>query len=1188
MGGVRNPDGALFPPQAEYHKEYQNREPGDGDWPVAGPGEPEGANLANPAMAYLFGNTALDLLDEGSRLDAVPTSLGAGVALTPWNLWRLGWQQRGSFDVATGAVACPVFTAAQAYARLRQSLRSPHGNAWGGFIPNPALITSPGCTAAEDGFAAPNFAVYFTRLSDGHVQAYAGTCPDSDKPTHIAYIIYAPYAYYVVLNSGQVDVLPLNAWIEGPYTANAALTKTQTDVLSRVQAGYAGELKGTAAQQMVADGGESVSFQTEEFGQQQYPLAPQSGVLVGSDIVARYPEWMVASASAGTAAVAGASLPYVTAGGGGGTSHAWPAGTVCHGLAATADGLAGPVTLRLKDGAAVVAELVLTPDAAGHAEALFILPAARAALTAATVVTVGAITLVAGGGGVRLQASSLYAYKPQVHDHFLVTRRAVWNGSVSALDGRGVDCSTARAISDTLLASGVILSRGMADGFSPPLTTQPVNLNGFMDTLRRLSQMVRLVPRQQLTGISLESGNTVLTFTRTGSSVANDIFQGIGPARAAIASGALVWGRTYRVESGSVTYQTVAHAAGETFIAVEGGATFTGGGVVREVDGIRGMAEPQSFTNRWAFDVRTLPYRDNVASIWKPDSYADTESPFIDRCQVWSQEIQGSSRTHRHFAFSGNHAEPVLYPEGPSGARYITTQGDIPGGTYATGTTNGHICSEDDAACLERRRQFFRSCRVYEPPLEVKSATRVMVGAVEHIRLVLDGRLHHHPAAPSSFSADRGTWTGTALTSLLSRLAESVTAEDALRAYLLNQDSGANITAAGEGNSAFYSGLNGQLDHPWLSCYPWFQLTELVPAPYLDVNSGYDLHDTPMFSVTLRRVDLVTRAICEGYVDGRTSAALACSGTGTSTYTYTYPNLMFEANGNRWPRWFGAADRPDNPYSHGPMPTQVHLASHLDDLARAVNLLRDVPLWLPNVFERRLHSVTSDVATIAAVGPCGIAEDCTVDVNGHFAVASVEQALPAAPTTGTGGWDAVGNGGGFGLGGSLTLGDGGANCSAATPARWRVVGRSESAEFRWRLLDGAEEALPDGVAALLADGPVAVFKKTFQTTSWSGPTYVTEPVASGVYGGNPGPAICSGLGYAVLSETITHLPDACEVSPELTLPPLPGGKLGHFSSGGGAPAFTASYGPATSATVTFYTDGTAILRVPRVAYEGGT
>lgn len=1186
---VRNPDGDLFPPQAEYHKEYQNREPGDGDWPVTGPGEPQGANLANPAMAYLFGNEALDLLDEGSRLDAVPISLGEGVELTPWKLWVLGWEQRGAFVVATGAVACPAFTAAQAYSRLRQSLRSPHGNAWGGFIPNPAIITVPGCDADEDGFAAPNFAVYFTRLSDSFVRSYDGTCPDADKPTHISYIVYAPYAYYVVLNSGQVDVLPLNEWIEGPYTANAALTKTQADVLSRVQAESAAELKGTAEQQAAADLGESESFQTEEFGQRQYALAPQSGELVGSDIVARYPEWAVSSVDAGEVAAAGDSLPFVTVGVGGpdagsdGTAHTWPAGTVCHGLAATADGLASAVTLRLKDGATVVAELVLTPDEDGHAEALLILPAARAALTAATVVTVGAITLADGGGGVRLQASSLYAYKPQAHDHFLVTRRAVWNGSVTSLDGRGVDCATARAISDTLFASGVILSRGMADGFSPPLTTQPVNLNGFMDTLRRLSQMVRLVPRQQFTGISLEDGDTVLTFTRTGSSEANDIFQGIGPARAAIASGALVWGRTYRVESGSVTYQEVAYAAAATFTAVEGGTTFTGEGVVREVDGIRAVAEPQSFTNRWALDVRTLPYRDNEASIWKPESYADTESPFIDRCQVWSVEIQGSSRTHRHFAFSGNHAEPVLYPEGPSGTRYIPTQEDIPGGTHATGTTNGHICDGDDAECLERRRQFFRSCRVYEPPLEVKSATRVMVGDVEHIRLVLDGRLHHHPDAPSSFSADRGTWTGGVLTSLQSRLAESVTAEDALRAYLLNQDSGLNVTAAGEGNSAFFSGLNGELDHPWLSCYPWFQLTELVPAPYLDANSNYELHDTPQMSATLRRVDLVTRAICEGYVDGRTSAALACDGTGTSTFTFTYPNLMLEANGNRWPRWFSAADRPDNPYSHGPMPSQMYLADHLNDLARAVNALRDVPLWLPNVFERRLRTVTADVAVIAAVGPCGDAEDCSEDVSGHFAVAPVGQALPAV--TATSDWEAVGNGGGFSLQGSLQLGEGGSNCSGAG---WRVVGHNESAEFRWRLLNDAEEALPDGVAELLAEGPVAVFQKTFETTRWDGPTYVEEAAASERYDGNPGPAICSGLGYAVLDETITPLPDACEVSPELTLPTLPGGKLGHFSSGGGSPDFTASYGPTTSATVTFWTDGTAILRVPLVAYGGGS
>jgi hypothetical protein len=1188
LRSVRMPSGELAPPEAEYHKEYQNREPGDGDWPVAGPDDPEGANTANPAMAYLFGNATIDLLDEQSRLASVPTDLGVGVELTPWNLWLLSEQQRGAFVAATGEVACPAFTVAQSYARIRQDPRSPHGFAWGGMVAHPSLVSGTFCTAEPDGFRAPNFAVFFTRLSDNFVLEYPGTCPE--EPTHIAFIIYPPNrystvpAYYVVLNNGQVDVLPEAEWIEGPYTGNARLAKTQADILSRVQAEHAAELKGTAEQQLAADGGAAEAFQTEEFGQRQYALAPQSGEMVGDVIVPRYPEWAVSSASAGTALVAGGSLPFTTTGGGGGTSHTWPAGTVCHGLAATAEGLAGPVTLQLRDNGTVFASLTLTPDEEGHAEARLMLPAARPALTAATVTTVNAIVLGAGGGGVRLRTSSLYAYKPQKHDLFFVARRAVWNGSVTALDGRGIDCATARAISDTLADEGVILSQGMADGFSPPLTTQPVNLNGFMDTLRRLSQMVRLVPRQQFTGISLEDGDTVLTFTRTGSSDDNDMFTGIGPSRTAIASGGLVWGRTYRVESGTVTYQEVAYTAAQEFTAVEGAATFTGEGVVREIDGIRAVAEPQGFTNRWALDVRTMPYRDNEASIWKPDNYADIRSPFIDRCHVWSQEVQGDSNAHRHFAFSGSHAEPVLYPEGMTGYRFIPTQGDAPGGTFATGTTNGTVCPEDDEDCLARRTQFQRSCRVYEPAREVKSATRYLVGDVEHIRLVLDGRLHHHADAPSSFSADRGTWTGGALTDLQTRLAQSVTAEDALRAYLLNQDSGLNIAATGEGNSAFYSGLNLELDKPWLSCYPWFQLTELVPSPYLDEDSEYQVHDTAMLSATLRRVDMVVRGICEGYVDGRTTAARACAGTSFSTFIHTYANLMLEANGNRWPRWFSAADRPDNPYGHGPMPGQLRLADHLNDLARALNLLRDVPLWLPNVFERRLSTVTADVAVIAAVGPCGVAEDCSEDTGGHFAVASVGQVLPAVTTTGD--WEIVGNGGGFGLNGSLTLGDGGGNCSGTG---WRVVAHNETAEFRWRLMSGAEEALPEGVADLLAEGPVAVFTKTYQTSRWDGPRYVEEAEASTHYEGNPGNAFCAGVGYAVLDETIAIPPGECELSPEVALPALPGGKLGHFSTGGGFPQdFTASYGPEVFATVTFHTDGAAILRVPLVAYGGGS
>src|SRR6185503_16221398 len=76
---VRNPDasGFVFPPQAEFFDIYQHLDPehhGGTTWPVTGPGDPEGANLANPMMAYVFGNPELEPENErlSQRIELLP------------------------------------------------------------------------------------------------------------------------------------------------------------------------------------------------------------------------------------------------------------------------------------------------------------------------------------------------------------------------------------------------------------------------------------------------------------------------------------------------------------------------------------------------------------------------------------------------------------------------------------------------------------------------------------------------------------------------------------------------------------------------------------------------------------------------------------------------------------------------------------------------------------------------------------------------------------------------------------------------------------------------------------------------------------------------------------------------------------------------------------------------------------
>ena len=60
--GIRNPQDSQFPAQDEWFKFYANLEPkmtyGKFGWPEAQAGEAQGANVANPFMAWIFGNAA--------------------------------------------------------------------------------------------------------------------------------------------------------------------------------------------------------------------------------------------------------------------------------------------------------------------------------------------------------------------------------------------------------------------------------------------------------------------------------------------------------------------------------------------------------------------------------------------------------------------------------------------------------------------------------------------------------------------------------------------------------------------------------------------------------------------------------------------------------------------------------------------------------------------------------------------------------------------------------------------------------------------------------------------------------------------------------------------------------------------------------------------------------------------------
>jgi hypothetical protein len=139
---VRNPDesGFVFPPQGEWWEIYGLLDPENnpGQWPIAGPGEPEGANIGNPAMQFVYGNPAL--VGEADRLTDIQLTINGQPPATLTDFWTLGKLQRGVIDPDNNLQNVPAFAVAQSHFQIVTPTYSPHGKAYGGYFPTPIAL----------------------------------------------------------------------------------------------------------------------------------------------------------------------------------------------------------------------------------------------------------------------------------------------------------------------------------------------------------------------------------------------------------------------------------------------------------------------------------------------------------------------------------------------------------------------------------------------------------------------------------------------------------------------------------------------------------------------------------------------------------------------------------------------------------------------------------------------------------------------------------------------------------------------------------------------------------------------------------------------------------------------------------------------------------------------------------------
>lgn len=932
-----------FPAMGEFLEFYMHVDRREATWPLTTPDDPEGANVASAMMGYLFG-TGPDM-SEAARLGVVPLRLPGDVLPTEAaGYWEMAKGQRGVIVPGAGSNA-PAMDAAVSYWLTQNVGNERHGRSYGGYLPVPEGKGDENNCGDGDGFTAetPNQRIYFTPIDKGPLTApykeYEGTCPPGgnfgDAPKHVAWIGRTPRAYYVRLNDGTVDVLPTKDYVEGPYKGGGVLSKRWGWHLNRVFNDYIAGFSGTPGQKAAEDFDEDkFGWDTERFLKAQYFLAPNIGHEEGEEWVADYPEAAWLASDLGLTAGAGTLGKF----GDGTTEHAYAAGFVLGGVLLRAAGLTGSAEVEVLSAGRVLRKGRLEADEAGNAATLLLFEAAERPQPLRFRLA-GAARFADGAGWIKAEANEIMEYKPDLDDLFVAVRLS--SAGSGPESGLGEEESEARELGERWFETGAIVN-----GRTAALTgeEEAANRNAVFETARAMTRAsVRLLNRQALVGYEVNGeGKSVLYFKRhaTAGGVTVDLLEGIAPPAKAVESGKMALRTLYVARGpGSVSYDGHVYTDGEEFEGTaETGFEASGGCEVYEREGIvapgiGGRVKPGGMSNEWVMEIQTKNYS-LEGGIFTPEVHADY-FPLSERCHWLSPYIDPVFRPDlwRHFDYgkkgAGGEGLFALAPEAPTGYRYAS------GANERAGTGS---------------EEFFRSCRIYEPPNEVESATVLFEDGEEIVRLVFKKRFQNTgDRAPLPIGRDVGSWDADGVRA---EAQSRRTTENAIREYLLHATLGPevyNCVKGAVGDTGLHSNAFSQFDNLWGSCYPHFLFVKLLEVPHMDGNEEGEATDTRMGTYLMRRTEWMVRGMCEGYVDERASQNL-CSDTVSNLMDYTFENLAFDAFGGRWLGTLPGSLRPDLPCGFGPLQRNLPYAEVWNRMARMVNLLTKVRLPLPFKF----------------------------------------------------------------------------------------------------------------------------------------------------------------------------------------------------------------------------------------------
>jgi hypothetical protein len=1084
--------------EGEFFETWQAMLPNVATWPegnVADSGlpEPEGPNVANPMMAWVYGNAGASLLNEARRLSAVPSALNVTSAEEKF---MQGVLARGLRDPLTGYEIAPARQCALEFARLAYRKDGVFAQTYGGFLPGPER-SSTDCEDPCQGDARPpcdtawrtNLISYWTCTKTTSVpggmlsdipsvtnKPTAPGCADTDYYTLTTETIGAADYYRIWFNGtcgicndyiDPTDPLAVKFFCrDGGYpgscggsdSCGSAAYCRHINVWFQLPLGWwiifndgaqmflprANWLEGPyeVVNGLAHDYGDQIrravnGFNREFRGSDAQRAEPSYNLDHAFDIqeygtTQNYlaPNRAIQSGDTLTAAYpiwrlgpgtyfAGQAL---TRDGGGSSPYTWADGHVAtHALVILhPSSSSNSVSLR------IVSDTSSWSATANKDGVIIKLPDAR--LQGVTVELTADVTIAAGEELI-VQATELQACKTEWHDLYVVLRKGGAKLIGQGGAGTSIDCDgvgTWEDDSDQIFAqyraAGAIINPGNVAGIDDPFA---VNENAVYDAARRMYQSVRILNRFAFRDYSLENGDSVLWFTPNP-----------------------------RTSEYQMTFPWE-----------------TGEPQINLFDGMRIERVPPTGgkSSRWALGMWLKPWSSGGSSDLEAEKYGD-QIPDINRCyvddKVSAADSDFNGHTNRNAALSHN-----LYGQAPTGWNYART--------FAGQYVNHALVP---GATTDTERQFFaKSCRLYEPPVEIRCIEIDTSTGETLIKVTLMGRLRNtagEPGGAPTVSIGRSGWgvgnhgTAFAMTSPNGWDYDAIKAEPFacdernLRLYLFERWQGTHDpTSFGIGDGA----LSNNGEPRWgdatrnAAIMPHFCFVKLLPQMRVDLNDDQDESDSLFTHDEPLHAEWVLRCMVEGAVAHE--GQLSCADPLTSrTYDMVWRDLCQRLFGmpsvgtfamhatNRTGGSLSTSDiRADGPEGFGPLPNTYASAELFNRLVRIVNAMTRYRVMLPWGASYAQATGTA-TKSLAPDGYCdgGVPVNCT-------AAAGRSVTRDIGPTANKGDYGVeLDLGIGVAVFGITTCGGsgvGGFTCSASPPTNYDLITSRTTTHLTFDVLD---------------------------------------------------------------------------------------------------------------------------------------